>query len=432
MTPPGPTEPTPPRPPQPLLRPQVARHVAPRTYGSVLLAQPLSHRFLASFLFGITLCVLAFFACFSTTRRTDCQGILTPTAGIVRVMPGQAGVIVSGNAREGQLVHAGDVLFVLSAERRSLQPDSLEQTVTSLLRERHDSFVAELSQLKAQQRQRLEEAKRHVLELHGDIGHMDDEIAFQQQRVDLADQAIKRNKELQATGYISAAQMQEKQIDALDQRQRLVELRRTKIVRQQDLDASEAVLRDWPLQSSRDLAVLERNIATTDQDIAENEAKRRIQVVAPQDGVLTAVTAIAGQTVTPTTPLAAVLPRQSELEADVYLPSRSIGFVRKGMPVLLRYEAYPYQKFGQFGARVDEIANTSMRPEDLLASGVDIQLPSGGEPLYRVRLLLDSQTVRTHAAELALKPGMLLDASILLEHRRLYEWVLDPILALAK
>ena len=52
------------------------------------------------------------------------------------------------------------------------------------------------------------------------------------------------------------------------------------------------------------------------------------------------------------------------------------------------------------------------------------------EPVYRIVVQLDRQTVSAYGAEHALLPGMALEADILLERRRLVEWVFEPLYAL--
>jgi membrane fusion protein len=51
--------------------------------------------------------------------------------------------------------------------------------------------------------------------------------------------------------------------------------------------------------------------------------------------------------------------------------------------------------------------------------------------LYRIRLKLKQQSVLVYGKSVNLKPGMLLDASIILEHRRLYEWILEPLFSIS-
>ena len=125
----------------------------------------------------------------------------------------------------------------------------------------------------------------------------------------------------------------------------------------------------------------------------------------------------AGQSVRTGEPLLRILPRGSRLQAELLVPSRAIGFMDPGDRVQLRYQAYPYQKFGHHTGRVVRIARSAVKP----AAG------GNGEPLYRVLVQLDSQAIRAYGKAEPLRPGMLLDADILGARRKLYEWVLEPL-----
>jgi membrane fusion protein len=409
-----------------LFRPQALEYVGTRQLGTVLLTRSFSHTFLTVFFVALAVAVVLFFALFSTTRKAQCQGILLPVGGVTRILPGQSGVISDRRVKEGQLVRAGDVLFVLSGERSSGSALAPQRAVSALLQHRRDSFDAELRQAEQQSRQRIAAQRQRCLDLIAEIERIDSQIELQQRRVLLAEQAQKRYAELQQTGYISLAQWQDKQAELLDQRQRIADLQRAKSASERELATARADAGDLALQAQRDASNLERNVSAMEQDLTENEARREILIRAPQDGMVTAITAEIGQTVASNAVLASLLPAGAALEAEIYVPSRSVGFVKPGMAVLLRYQAYPYQKFGQYPAQVREIANTSLRSEDL-----GVAAPAqASEPLYRIRLTLQRQSIQAYGRAMPLKSGMVIDASILMEQRRLYEWVLEPLFSI--
>ena len=410
-----------------LFRSQAIEHIANRKYGTVLLATPLSHRFLTLLFVAIAAAIIAFFAFFSTTRKAQCSGVLMPNLGVIKVVPTQAGVVLAKHAVEGQLVHAGDVLFVLSSERSAAVGDA-QKTISSLLVNRRNSFTTDQAQLLAQSRTRLEALRRRAADLEGEIAKIDAQIVLQKQRVQLSEQAYKRYSDLQATSYISAAQLQDKQAELLDQQQRLAELNRVKSANGRDITTAQADIADLQLQTQRDAAAVQRNVSSVEQDLTENEARRELVVRAPQDGTVTAITAAVGQTATPNAAMASLIPAGSQLEAEIYAPSRSVGFVQPGMQVLLRYQAYPYQKFGQYKATVKEVASNALRSEEL---PLGAQSANSNEALYRIRVILDKQSVQAYGRQLPLKSGMAVDASILLEQRRLYEWVLEPLYSIS-
>ncbi|MBD8533428.1 MULTISPECIES: HlyD family secretion protein [unclassified Massilia] len=410
---------------RPLFREQVIEHVKARQYGTIILASPLSHRVLTGIFIAVALCILAFFFLFSTTRKAQAMGVLLPTAGVIRVTPVQAGIIIEKRVNEGQVIKAGQVMFILSSERSGANRDSAEKRISMLLERQLASIRSELKQSELQSMQRIAAAQWRTRDLTLESERALQQIAMQRNRVSIAAQSLDRFAQLESTKFISSAQLQDKHGELLDQRQRLADLERMHAASRRELATAEANLADLELQAQRETGALGRNLSSLEQNLTENEARREILVRAPVDGVVTAIAAEIGQTIAVSAPLASVLPAGAQLEAEIYVPSRSIGFVKPNMLVLLRYQAYPYQKFGQYRAHVREVADTSLQPHEL---GLP-QSPSS-EPLYRIRLRLESQTITAYGKQLPLKSGMVIDASIHLDHRRLYEWILEPLFSI--
>lgn len=115
----------------------------------------------------------------------------------------------------------------------------------------------------------------------------------------------------------------------------------------------------------------------------------------------------------------------------MYVPSRAVGFIKPGMTALLRYQAFPYQKFGQHLARVREVAATSVRPDELPTSAAAMPGASQSEPVYRIRLELAQETLQAYGMAMPLRSGMLVEASVMLERRKLYEWILEPLFSIS-
>lgn len=414
-----------------LFRQQAIDNITIRQYGTVILSRAASHLVLTCVFSTLALLLVIFFGYFETTRKASIHGILVPTAGVIRVFPSQAGVIKEIRFREGQFVRSGDVLFVVSSERSTSEPKSAEALVSELLVQRRDSFYAELKQTRAQLEQRRAALQQRTLDLQREIERLDKQAFIQQRRIALSEQTLGRFAQLQATNYISVAQLQEREAELLDQRQRLLEIERVRSTTQRDLASTRAEEQDITMQALRDENALRRNASTLEQDLTENTARRETVVRARQSGTITTIAANPGQTVTTTTSLASILPEGSNLEAEMYVPSRAVGFIKPGMTALLRYQAFPYQKFGQHPARVREVATTSVSPQELSASAVTLLGTSQSEPVYRVRLQLNQQAVRAYGTIMPLRSGMLVDANVILERRKLYEWVLEPIFSIS-
>jgi membrane fusion protein len=137
-----------------------------------------------------------------------------------------------------------------------------------------------------------------------------------------------------------------------------------------------------------------------------------------------------GQPVTAGARLATVLPRDAVMLAHLYAPSSAIGFVHPQQQVQLRYQAFPYQKFGHQRGTVVQVSRTPLSSAELAQLSLPAGAGSQGEPLYRITVALDRQSVQAFGKEQALTAGMQLDADVLLEKRRLIEWIFEPLLAL--
>jgi membrane fusion protein len=134
------------------------------------------------------------------------------------------------------------------------------------------------------------------------------------------------------------------------------------------------------------------------------------------------------------TALASLLPAQTRMLAQLYAPSSAVGFVRPGQAVQLRYQAFPYQRFGQQKGQVLQVSRTPLGASELARLALPATLSQGpaSEPLYRITVQLERQTVEAYGQEQALAVGMQLDADVLLERRRLIEWIFEPLLSLAR
>ena len=123
--------------------------------------------------------------------------------------------------------------------------------------------------------------------------------------------------------------------------------------------------------------------------------------------------------------------KSAELQAHLFAPSRTAGFVRPGQTVYLRYAAYPYQKFGLYTGHITAVSATPFAPSELPANLAQQLITQAGsnEALYRINVQLDEQSINAYGNTLQLKAGLTLDADVLQERRKVWEWVLEPVLA---
>jgi membrane fusion protein len=149
-------------------------------------------------------------------------------------------------------------------------------------------------------------------------------------------------------------------------------------------------------------------------------------IAAPISGRVTAVQTAPGRIVDGSAPLMTIIPDGSALHAEVYAPTRAVGFVSPGQEVRLLYDAFPYQRFGSFAGRVTGVSRTVLDPREIAAP------VAAEEPVYRIEVALDRQAVDAFNQRLALQPGMTLSANLVLDRRSFAGWLFQPLTAVTR
>lgn len=416
---------------QPLFRQEVLAENQTQWLGTVLLTPRLSHRFFT--LFGLVSCaaILALLLFGSYTRKARVNGLLVPEQGMVRVFTPQAGVVAQLHVKEGMQVDKGDPLLVLSTERQSAVLGATQEEIARRLSARRDSLVTERSLQRERYTQEKLVTENRLVALESEMQQLDSGIELQRARLQLAAASLSRQRKIRDRGFISKEQFARTEKDKLDHELKLRELQRSRAALERERVAITGVLRDLPLKFHAQSNELERNIAALEQELAEAEARRRIVIPAPQDGTVTAIQAELGGSASAAALLLSIVPTGSILQAHLISPSRAIGFVRSGQRVLLRFQAFPYQKFGHYAGEVAHVSRSAVSPEELppQLSGLT-SLHGADEAVYRITVKLARQTVTAYGEAVPLQPGMRLEADVVLERRRLIEWMLDPLYTL--
>ena len=257
--------------------------------------------------------------------------------------------------------------------------------------------------------------------VEAELVHLTAERQLQEQRVTSAADMAQRYRLLVAKNLAPEIQAHQKHEELLDQQGKLHNLQRSRLALEGDLHARKRELAASDLKAKNQQAALERNISAFDQELIEYESRRQVVIRAPSAGVVTTILGLQGQHITTTTPLLSLVPADAVLEAHLLAPSRAMGFLVPRQTVAVRYQAFPYQRFGSAKGRITDIAKTLLTPHEV-ALPVPFQ-----EPVYRVTVALEAQTVTAYGAEMPLQAGMVLDADIWLEQRRIIDWIFDPL-----
>ena len=358
------------------------------------------------------------------TRRERVEGFLALDVGAARILAPEAGTLVDLMIGEGDEVSAGSPIARLSLERGTASGATSADLVQRELSLRVANLEAEKDNIRLLAAQQKEQLSRRIDDLKKEMAQADSEIHLQQTRVASAREDFQRTQQLVKDGFVSDTALSAKRNDQLDQQVKLETLRRGRASLERDLRSAQSDLPSVDLRARQQIDQLSREKGQLQQNLVQEETRRETVIRAPISGTVTNIAVSRGASLAADAPLAMVLPTGSGLEAHLLVPTRAIGFVQPGNAVVLRYEAFPFQRFGQYRGSVHNVSGTVWSP------GEKVGPMTVREPVYRIDVRLERQTVSASGQEVALRPGMLVNADILLEKRTVFEWIFEPVLEL--
>lgn len=419
----------------PLFRTEVIEARQVQWLGTIRIGRPLSFTVVTAASVAMAGALIAFACWGEVARKASVHGVLLPVGGLINVSGQQAGVISQLLVKEGDDVQAGQPLARLRNERITASGDAAALTAQAL-QTRRASLETERRLTEQSLRQRQEGIAQRSQSLQTEQRQAQAELDTVRLRVQLAQQSLERQQELAKGGFVAAAQVQAKQEDLLDLQLRVRNAERSLQSLDRDLQSAKADKLAVDNQTQTVLAQLDRSLASLDQEATENDSRNELTLTAPQAGRVSALpinvgqALLAGQTVASIVPVAAD-GRPAELEAQLFAPSRTAGFVQPGQVVYLKLAAYPYQKFGLVRGSITSISHSPISAQDLPAGQGQALLAAAqaNEPMYRITARLATQTITTYGRPTALSAGMSLDADVRQDTRKIWEWLLEPALA---
>ena len=404
---------------QPLFR-REAVVAEQRVYGSVIVTQPISAYVISAFCLAFIAALAAFLVWGRYARKETVQGYLVPTHGVAQVFPRSGGVVAAVHVAEGEPVHVDQRLLTIEWEVTTAQGRRTVEESVSLL----DGQISSLEKQIARQRERMGVEQRRLaatqLGLKQELEALGRQQRLAAEGLELANSSLARAEVVRPLVAESAYDSERSQY--LSARQRSAAIGE-KLAQQRTLlerTTYEAEL--LPFQVAEAVDSLQQQLSGLRQRRLELEGKGSYDLRATVDGVASAISAVVGSAVDPNTPVMAILPRDSQLEANLFVPTSAIGFVERGQRVRVLYDAFPYQQFGTHGGVIDEVSKT------VLSVGQTPIPVASRQPVYRARVRLDGQHVFAYGDDHPLQSGMLLRADILLRERRLWQWLIEPLL----
>jgi membrane fusion protein len=362
----------------------------------------------------------------SYSRTIELHGLVLPSSGLIQVTSPAPGWVQSMSVRDGQFVAAEELLYIINTDTANSSGSTQQQVLQALVSERTllQDQIARNIELRGRQdaalQQKIENLKAQAQQLKSELAmHEDfvqrvtknfsDFIEFQQRRIASINETLSQ----QGNWMRTKDEHERRKSDLLGVQAQLID--------------AESRLATSDLQIDNEVDAMRVKIAELDQQVATTETRRSIEIHAPGAGNVTATAVRPGQTIPSGARMLTIIPENGKMQAELLAPSSAIAFLRRGERVLLRYSAFPYQRFGEHPGVVTEVSRAALHPEELKALMPALPPSDQSKTFYRVIVTPDRPDVMISGRAEPLQASMQVDASVRLESRPIYQWLVQPL-----
>ncbi|AJJ63374.1 HlyD family secretion protein [Yersinia aldovae] len=171
------------------------------------------------------------------------------------------------------------------------------------------------------------------------------------------------------------------------------------------------------------------------RQLAETDATGTLIINAPVDGRIESLSVTTGQMVNIGDSLAQLIPgTEPQYYLVLWLPNGAIPYITVGDFVNVRYEAFPFEKFGQFPGRIETVSSVPASTQEMASYNSTPRYHSNlsAESYYKMLVVLDETQFHYQEKTLRLTGGMKAQSTLFLEKRPLYQWMFSPFYDMKK
>lgn len=371
------------------------------------------------------------------SRSESVRGVVTTSSGYSKLESPRGGVVTRLLVAQGDTVTAGTPIAVLALTRTTTDGETTAEAEARALARQRINHQAEMRRADVL----IEAVRREAAAGAGDEATLTAALA-EQERTVLAGLELERATVRKLTGLVKSGYATNEMLDQhrrfqlqyerdlSDVRMRKLDAVRSTTQRRREIDATLA-----DRTAARDAA--ENQISNIDSRLSQLRAEGTIEVVAQTDGKVLTLAVNPGDSVASGQLLAAIGKSDDSSIVVLDAPASAIGLAKVGQRVVLKYDAFPFKSFGVSWGTVTAISSAAVRDavqpgaSPAVAAGANgAQAAAASQSIYRVEVKPDKDTVFAYGQEQPIAIGSTLTAEIVVERRRLIDWVIDPIRAM--
>lgn len=354
-------------------------------------------------------------------RREVVTGSMVAIDGYSAIASPFEGVIEETFVAEGNLVKAGAPLFRISRRTQDASGADLEHSIAAQLAENRRRFEDDIHKQDLLASSQQLQYEKDIANLKLQLQRLDAQLIVRRQQAGIAHEMLTMLERLSNTQMVSRLELVQQKHRVLEASVDLEQLEERRLSVDRELGEVRRKLQSLPLEIATSTSRIRREIADIDAELARQHFEREHVVLAPRAGRLVNILPDTVRYVSAGQTIAAVLAPDAKLAAELWIPSRAIGRVDSESTVFLRFDAYPFQTFGSYAAKIRDVTASAFSPDE----ATRIRGETISEPVFRAIAEPASLAIRSSRGDRGtLRPGMTFKADVLVERVPLYRWLI--------
>jgi HlyD family secretion protein len=400
---------------------------------------------------ALTAVVLPWAALSQVEEVGTAQGKLEPKGKTIRLDAPVAGTVSAIRAQEGQAIQQGQPLMELQSDIVNADLQQAQAKLDGLLN-RKTQLIAIKAQLKSSLAAAQQQIRAQAVSQQATIDKARKQQTSLQDALSLAQELLIKDKSkvaslsnLSKQGAIPRSQVEDAERIMIQNNQQLqrtrtdiqqaqAEVQKQQSEYQQILNEGELSLMDKAKQTEEIESQVIDTQAEADQTqnlIKSLQYQRQQRILyAPASGTLfQLLVQHPGAVVQPGQAIAQIAPKTARLVLRARMDNRQTGFIKVGLPVKLKLDAYPFQDYGILPGRVSWIAPTSSQPDRSTSSSPSPstdRISNGLNNSFEIEVELSQANLKMQEKSIILKAGQTATAEVIVRRRRVLDLFLDP------
>jgi len=417
---------------------------------------PRSARAIAWVITSMVFVLVALMGLIPVDQVVTARGVVVSQSPTILVQPLETAIVRSIDVRNGQMVHAGEILAHLDptfaaadASALSVQVAALEATVARLQAEAAGrSYVysaadpdqalqaAIFNQRQAERQSTLDSYQEKIDSLKAAVTRDEAAMGNYRERLAVATRIENMRKQLQRQQFDTTMN----ELIATDTRLTiegdLETAQNDAATGRKDLDAMiaerDAYIQNWKATVSQDLADNIQKLNDAREALNKATLRRKLmELRAARDAVVQSVAKVSvGSVLQSGQEFITLVPVDVPLEVEAIVPGSDNGFIHVGDPVAIKFDTFPYSQYGMAEGSVRIVSPDSFTAQDEARNPTTaVPVPAGStEPFYEARVAITRIGLHGVPAGFHVVPGMPVTADVKVGQRTVLSYLLGRVL----